>query len=74
VNLYVWERLQGLTDSWHDGGGVVAVAADLGRARELVRERAQGDCEGIGEPPDYTYEVSDDDGERVIIFRDAGCC
>jgi hypothetical protein len=37
VKVFVWRRLENLTDSYHSEGGAVAVAETLDRARELFR-------------------------------------
>jgi hypothetical protein len=69
VNVYVWEDLDGLTDSWHDGGGVLVVAESLDRARALIPGKGDRDYE-----PDLVLPVAGDTAERVIVFPNAGCC
>jgi hypothetical protein len=73
MRVYIWERIQELTDNYHSDGGLVVVAANLQRAIELAE--AEGvtfsDKETI---PTINYSVVADVEEKVFIFPDAGCC
>ena len=67
MNIYIWRRVKKLTDRYHEEGGVVAVAATLEGARNIV-----------GKPlpePDFVYVLADPEApEVVVVFPDSGCC
>jgi hypothetical protein len=71
MKLFVWSNVERVTGSYHDGGGVAAIAETLERARELLVKQAP-ECEALTADPDL---VRDCDGpEYLEIFPDAGCC
>ncbi len=67
VKIFIWKSVEGITDNYHDGGAVVVCAADLDAALSALGKP-------LPEPPDVTYETSDDAKPEVFIFADAGCC
>lgn len=83
MNIYIWDRLEKLTDNWHPEGGAVAVAENLEAAKQLVAATAYKQSysdnpqtvrpEEIGEP-DAIYELKYAAEPRAFIFPDAGCC
>lgn len=66
--LFVWGQVSGITDNYHDGGCVAAIADSLDAARQLI-----GRGEPMTAPPDFTAPVQCDE-DRVFVFPDAGCC
>ena len=74
MNVYVFDYIGRLTDRWHPEGGLVIVAQDEDRARELIEQ----DRETIVDDEEWrevvVYPTSDDAEERVYKFPDAGCC
>lgn len=70
MSIYVWESVGGVSDSYHDGGGVVVVAPDLESARALLPE----ECTARAKDPDAIYSVNGDPESRAFLFPDAGCC
>jgi hypothetical protein len=71
MKVFVWERVEKCTDSYHPEGGVVVFANDEERARDLAKVEY---CRiGYNEKPDYVRTVYGE-GERVFLFPDAGCC
>ena len=81
MNLYIWEYVEGLTDRYHDGGGVIAAAWTPEEARKAVIEHVREDRvdladlrESLRHKPDVTLSVVGDVNPRVIIFPDSGCC
>ncbi len=85
--LYVYEYVEKLTTSWHDGGGLVIVTtgdpSDAWQA-ENARIAAEHPSNAVYlDPaqiiqvlpePDHVYEVPDDSPDAVIKFPDQGCC
>jgi hypothetical protein len=72
VKVFVWDRVDTVTDSYHCGGGVVVFAETEGRARELANK-----VEGCSiKPEEHPVESRECGGniESVFIMPDAGCC
>jgi hypothetical protein len=67
MEMYIWYSLEGLTDNWHDGGGLMIVASSLEEAWETNES-----CKG--KQPDLVYRLLGDPEENEIIFPNAGCC
>lgn len=38
MRLFIWQRVDNLTYHYHPEGGLVVVAKDLERARELIKD------------------------------------
>ena len=72
VKLFVWNEANAATDNYHSGGGIVAIAPTLERARELIGAEAPENCEALTKEPDLTRECAGP--EYVAIHPDAGCC
>lgn len=76
MKIFVWSRLEELTRSEHDGGGLMIVAEDLNAAISAWYDRCA--TEGLTahnrltDPPDYQCNCDGD--PVVIVFPDAGCC
>lgn len=67
MKIFIFEGVDGLTNSYHDGGGLVIVAKDLDEARAINPAIAKIQ-------PDMTYELKGDAVSREYIFPDSGCC
>lgn len=67
MKLFIWEYLGCLTQSYHDGGGLVIIAEDLDRAK--VMNGAIGDT-----VPDKVYALKGKNEEAMFVFPDEGCC
>lgn len=82
MKIFIWKEVAGLTNNWHDGGGVAVVAEDLESARKAlvedgVRTEAKGDheiCEALTKDPDGSYQLVDAEGPAIFYFPNAGCC
>lgn len=75
MQIFIWERLNHVSKNYHEEGGIVAIAYDLMRARELIEETISTNhpCDALHTTPDYTFSC-DAMEEQVIVFPDAGCC
>lgn len=73
MHAYVWYRDDGLTDSHHDGGAVIAIAPDLAAARIMIRERYGNEHPLMDAHPDVTADL-EKSGPMMWVFPDAGCC
>ena len=85
--IYIYEDVQKVTTSWHDGGGVVIITAGdpsdawrLNNAKIAAEHSSNSvylDPKHIVQElpePDLVIEVSEDTQDDVIVFPDAGCC
>lgn len=74
--IFIWFDVNGLTDRYHDSGGLVIIASSLEAARESFRKEhpEQDKCEMFDVDPDETFELKGDISNRVYRFQDAGCC
>lgn len=71
MKVFIWKRLEKVTDNYHPEGGLVVFAEDIERAITIANE-VNGVCLSIENEP---TRVSESEGiEQVIVFRDAGCC
>lgn len=73
MNIYVWKRIEKATSSYHTEGGLLVVAENEERAREIANmyedvEVLQTEIVSAVFPT--THKVL----EQVIVFPDAGCC
>jgi hypothetical protein len=77
LNAYVWQYVGPISDAYHPSGGVLVIAADEARAKEVAQ--AEAERRGTERPiewedlapvviPTTTTE------ERVMFFPDEGCC
>lgn len=79
MNVYVWQRLGRVSNSYHASGGLTVVAKDLDQAMALAN--AQPGCVlKADDTPDLVLPVavrkiaSANLAPRVFVFPDAGCC
>lgn len=73
MRMFVWEYVDGITDRYHDGGGVVVIAKDADRARDLLMATDGVSNKNFTDEPDFSTSVGTRK-EKVFIFPDAGCC
>lgn len=73
MKVFIWQRIEKCSDSYHPEGGVVVFADNIERAMELAKKEG---CEfQKSETPNETRTIAKGPlGERVFIFEDAGCC
>lgn len=79
MKLFIWKRVDNITDNYHPEAGVACIANSEERARQLIKEYAEearaqyeGDCGKCGDVT-FMCEVLCDE-EKLFIFPDAGCC
>lgn len=72
MKIFIWEKLENLTDSYHSGGGLVVIASSVEAAIELARGFLV-EFSDTELTPDL--ELNCEHGEeRVFLFPDEGCC
>jgi hypothetical protein len=73
MKIFVWQQVKNCTDNWHSEGGVVVVAENLARAKEIAAQK--GCIIDDGEWPDMVSTLYDFEyEERIFIMPNAGCC
>lgn len=79
MKQYIYNYVGGITDAWHDGGGLVIVTE--GDPQEaLNRYYAKHPLEDdktipvLPDTPGHIYELVGTPTPCVIIFPDIGCC
>ena len=76
MKAYVYNYVDGLTDNWHDGGGLLIITeGDPQQALnlELAGHEPYKQAPTLPEP-DAIYKVHKGQEEKVFIFPDSGCC
>lgn len=73
MKVFIWDWVSKCTDSWHEDGGVVVVAADEAAARALANQRP-GCAIKEDEAPALVLPVEGAAEARVFIMPNAGCC
>lgn len=80
MNVYVWESLNKMSESYHCDGGLVVVAESVEKAYELLRAKDRDgytvpeDSDVFKTEPDATYPTEPIYSPRVFTFPNAGCC
>lgn len=79
--IYIFEMSEGLTNSYHSGGGLVVIAENIETAHNLIKNHKTEDCYrptiNLNNPisdPIFTIELKEDIQNKVFLFPDAGCC
>jgi hypothetical protein len=73
MKCFVWAYADKVSDSYHSGGGALAIAKDEERAREILNAM-EGCSIRPDEMPDHVFGVDDDTPELALVFPDAGGC
>lgn len=69
MKMFLWEKVDELTDRYHSEGGLVIIAEDLSLAKRMMPEG----CEALEKEPDYVVGV-ETEVSNIFIFPDSGCC
>ena len=68
MKVFVWKRLDHVSDKYHSEGGVVVFAKSLKRAIAIAAEHGAI----ANDKPDESRSTTGE--EAVYIMKDAGCC
>lgn len=74
MKMFIFERLNCVSDRYHSQGGLVVIAKDREHVMELIK-----DYEDIIITKDewkevITYDLKNQEEPKLFIFPDAGCC
>lgn len=74
MKIIIFEHVEELTERYHCDGGLVIIAKDIERAKELISKDeyikpTQEEWENA-----LIYELKNEEEERYFVFPDAGCC
>ena len=71
MNIYIWDFVENLTDSWHNGGGLVVIHNSLDEARKFAALKEN--CSALTAEPTKVL-VCESTEPLVYTFPDSGCC
>lgn len=71
MQLFLWERLERVSDRWHCEGGLVIVAENYEMAKAML---ASNPDITIDKEPDRIFEIGRNAEPEYFVFPDAGCC
>ena len=72
MNIYIWEYLDKVSNSYHSDGGVVVFADTEEEARKMANYE-DGCVITLDKNPSHTVKC-EDVKKQVLIFPNAGCC
>lgn len=74
MNIWIFNRVEEVSSSYHSQGGLVIIAENIGSAKRLIsvdkyikptdEEWNNADC----------FELAEEVNERYYVMEDAGCC
>lgn len=74
MRIFIFEGVDEVSGHYHSDGGLVIIAEDEARVKELVAEDEYIKLTEADWFDVISYQVSDDAQEKVFVFPDAGCC
>ncbi|HDY86248.1 hypothetical protein LCGC14_1126010 [marine sediment metagenome] len=82
MTLYLFERIDKVTDSWHSAGGIVIIAKDRRQAKEIATKYFDSKFDKrdkVGITIDEwksvkVFVLAGKHKPEVFIFPDEGCC
>ena len=74
MRLFLFKRIDQVSENYHSEGGLVIVANNLDHARAIIMDMA--DIEPTDEEwaEVVTFDLAADYAPTVYVFPDAGCC
>lgn len=74
MKIFILERIDQVSYSYHSEGGLVIIAKDLEQAKEIIKE--DENIKPTKEEWDsaIVYELKDIEKPGYYTFPDAGCC
>jgi hypothetical protein len=76
MKLFLFKRIERVSDSYHSEGGLVIVANDLEHAESLIADNEFIEPTGMEWAEAKVFELAqgEDYQPAVFVFPDAGCC
>lgn len=74
MKIIIFEYVEQLTGRYHCDGGLVIIARDVERAKELISKDKYINPTQEEWEKAFIYELKEKQEERYFVFPDAGCC
>lgn len=71
--IFIFEYINQVSSAYHSGGGLVVMAKDKERAKELIQAAEDVTVTEEDWKDVKSYPISEHVDEEVITFPDAGC-
>ena len=72
MKMFIWKRINKVSDNWHPEGGLVIIAKDEEEARYLANTTIAVILEE-SEKVDFSCDIICEK-QQIFTFPDAGCC
>lgn len=74
MKVFVWEYVGKVSDNYHEEGGLLVVAHNEERAKELITAEPYVNVTEDDWKDVIIIDALPGEKERLITFPDAGCC
>jgi hypothetical protein len=74
MKIFIFESVGKCSDNYHTEGGVVVIAKDKRAAKKLLKKDPAIDIEEHEWDDVKSYELANEEKERIWVMPDAGCC
>jgi hypothetical protein len=74
MKIWIWERIDQVSDNWHSGGGLMVIAHDEAEAWALISAERHVEVTEDEWSTARVFELMGTPTPDVIVFPDAGCC
>ncbi len=74
MKMFIFKRLEQVSDRYHPGGGLAIIANDRKHAMEVIENFWEIDITDEEWESVEVYELAEKVEPKFIVFEDAGCC
>jgi len=74
MKVFIFERIDKLTDNWHPEGGLVIIANDIEHAKEVISANSQIAVTEEEWAKVESFELANEAELKFWTMPDAGCC
>lgn len=72
--MFVFTRIDQVSDNYHAEGGLMIVANNQEHAKEMIKEEKDIEITNEEWEDVKVYDLAGDYKPRIFVFPDAGCC